>query len=293
MILLIQPDESLRSYIERNIHLNWRNPTGLFESLSRFSLSSMDLRKITAHMGWPGCYGFNRLLHLHTHYPTRVVFKNNQELSYSHSEYVGAWVCYGVDWGGATYCPECVKEDLQRLGFSYWRRQLSHDLEVCATHNVVLIDACPNCQQPFSCGGHNLDVMWRTCDGVHLSEGSSQKNEDPLKLKKARFYADLACLDLSIPVDAALKVLKSKIALVQLSEASSYDVLEQLKNDIDRAFLYEATEQLVEAVLELYDSLGQFVEDVVAQGYRVRRVETLWATYRAEDRSSAHYVEES
>lgn len=293
MILRIQPDESLRSYIERNLHLNWRNPAGLFESLSKLSLSSMELRKITAHMGWPGCDGFNRLLHRHTHYPTLAVFKNAQELSYSRSEYLGAGGCYGTDWGGATYCPECVKEDLQRLGFSYWRRQLHHDLEVCATHNTVLVDICPNCQQPFSCGGHDLNVMWRRCEGVHLSECPSQKNEDDQKLKKARFYADLASLDLSIPVDAALKVLKAKIALVQLSEASCYDVLEQLKNDVDRAILYEATELLVEAVLELYDSLGQFVEEVMDEGYELRRVETLWATYRAGGHSSAHYVEES
>lgn len=102
----------------------------------------MDLRKITAHMGWPGCYGFNRLLHRHTRYPTRAVFKNGQELSYSHSEYLGGVGGYGTDWSGATYCPQCVKEDLQKLGFSYWHRKMCYDLEVCATHNMLLIDTC-------------------------------------------------------------------------------------------------------------------------------------------------------
>lgn len=305
MILRIQPDESLRSYIERNLYLNWRNPNAkVFGSFSRFSLRSADLRKIAAQIGWPGCNGFNRLLHLHTHYPTIAAFKNSQDLSYSDSEYVDGGGCYGTDWSEATYCPECVKEDLQRLGFSYWRRHLRHELEVCATHNVVLVDACPNCRQPFSSEGHNLDVMWGMCEGVHLSECSSQKNDDPRKLKKARFYADLARLDLTIPVDAALDVLKSKIVLVQRAGALSNEALGWVENDVNRAwerlvfdqsngaFLFHVMEMLIEALLELYDSFGQFVDEVVAQGYGLRRVETLWSTYSAGGSNPTQYVKE-
>ncbi len=114
----------------------------------------------------------------------------------------------------------------------------------------------------------------------------------------------MARLDLTIPVDAALDVLKSKIVLVQRAGSLSHDAQEWVENDVNRAWerlvfdqsngalLFHVMEMLIEALLELYDSFGQFVDEVVAQGYGLRRVDTLWSTYSVGGSNPTQYVKE-
>lgn len=85
----------------------------------------------------------------------------------------------------ASFCPECVKEDLEVLGFAYCRRYCSPYVTVCHKHDVVLQDRCPFCSNSFLPQGYNLDVMWGKCGGRHLAEAPSVPNEDPLAFRRA------------------------------------------------------------------------------------------------------------
>jgi hypothetical protein len=69
MLLRIQPEESLRSYVERNLYLQLYNSD--LDYLKKPSLrychwDGWQVKIIANIMGWHGCYGFNKLLHLHT-----------------------------------------------------------------------------------------------------------------------------------------------------------------------------------------------------------------------------------
>lgn len=67
MLLRIQPDESLRSYVERNLLLQLRN-AGLdvfrTSSFRYYSRDNSQVISIAEILGWYGCYGFNKLVHL-------------------------------------------------------------------------------------------------------------------------------------------------------------------------------------------------------------------------------------
>lgn len=86
----------------------------------RASFSRTEVKKLASAIGWQGCYGFNRLIHHHTDVAELFVIKNSQDVSYSGKHYATEEVRYS-DWD-ASYCPDCVKEDLESFGFSYWKR---------------------------------------------------------------------------------------------------------------------------------------------------------------------------
>ena len=78
----IQPDESLISFVIRAIHINQYSPKrSLLDDLTpRSSFDTKQLRKIAGLIGWPGCYGFNRLVHNHTMLPAKHVIKSYQDI---------------------------------------------------------------------------------------------------------------------------------------------------------------------------------------------------------------------
>ncbi|MNJ55990.1 hypothetical protein D3C77_515160 [compost metagenome] len=150
MLLRIKPDESLRSYIERNLYLQFRNPDLDFlksANLHYFNWSSRQIKLIANIMGWHGCYGFNKLVHLHTDYPFQSVLKSARCLAYSESEFESGLYCFDSLANTRAYCPLCVNEDIQSLGYSYWRRFHPH-VTVCAKHNVDLLSHCQFCESP-------------------------------------------------------------------------------------------------------------------------------------------------
>lgn len=75
------------------------------------------------------------------------VFKGNWDHSYSGKQYVSEGERFS-EWEEA-FCPECVREDLELLGFSFWRRYGAPYVTVCHNHNVVLQSLCPHCSRPF------------------------------------------------------------------------------------------------------------------------------------------------
>lgn len=308
MLLRIQSDESLRSFIARNLFLNWSGPQAkVLDRLSKSVVTSYDVKIIAAAMGWFGCYGFNRLLHYHTFYPRLSVFKRRQDISYSHTEYLTFSHHLESDRISASFCPECVKEDLAALGYSYWRRVPRWDIKVCAKHNIYLVDRCPFCGVPFGYRGHSLDVMWSGCGGRYLGEAFSLRNEDPSELKKAKLFQDAFNCGFVLSIEAVLLVVRERFLTFDAS-AQRLDTraVERLSTEIshvikvieehtaeNNASLFDEYSGLVwESVLLLYDGFSQFLNDLELYGYDPRPVCSLWSTYRAGGSESAHYVEE-
>lgn len=306
MFLRIQRDESLRSFIARNLFLNWSSPEArALDRRSKFVIRSDEVREIAVAMGWPGCFGFNRLLHKHTHYPRYSIFKIKRDFSYSHAEYINGSNYFESDRISATFCPECVREDLAILGFSYWRRVPRSDVKVCAKHNVHLVDKCPFCSKPFSYKGHDLDVMWRGCSGRHLAESPSVVNEDCFELKKAKFFRDAFCFDFVISTEAALLAVSERLRLFSAEGTHEAGELEGLicrvNRELEAATKFNADncfrggdecDEVWESMLLLYDEFEQFLTDVKLFEDEPRLASSLWSTYRAGRNPTAQYVEE-
>lgn len=305
MLLQIQNEESLRSYVERNIYVGWKQPhVEIFERLSKYSIGAADVKVIASVLNWRGCYGFNRLLHHHTNYPQYSIFKNIQDMSYSQRRYISAGYCYGSDRTITGFCPECVRGDLKSLGFSYWRRSHS-TLKVCAAHNVTLVTSCPFCEKPFCHEGHGLDVMWNTCGGHHLSECEATRNDDALELKKAKFFEEISSSKTYICEETALTILHKKISRLGLSHAvrlgesdTSIEFItrvlhskikKRLKNN---GHFMDHSSLIFELLVITYDDFSDFLEDLRFEQSVCRPVESLWSTYRSGGCESAHYVAE-
>lgn len=258
-------------------------------------------------LGWPGCYGFNRLLHQNTAYPLQSVIKDPRDISYSGNTYIKDRHWYDRTAQLSSYCPECVREDIRYLGFSFWRRTFPNDVSVCTKHNQVLLTVCPFCDKPFSIGGHALDVMWKRCSGNHLGEARGVINKDREALKRARFVDGLCSLAFHIPDDAAIFVITEKLHSLRLSTSALKSkrrlMLDRLKRallEVDRAAadndsqnLNSFTRAIFETLLFAYESFDDFIADFLSYGDSLRSIDSLWATYQASGYESASYVTES
>ncbi len=308
MLLRIQVEESLLSFIARNKFLNWNDTeVNALDRLTRTAVYSSDVKIIAAGMGWFGCYGFNRLLYHHTFYPRRSIFKESQDISYSHKEYHSQCLLLESNQICPVFCPECVKEDLKVLGFSYWRRSLRSDINVCVKHNVYLVNNCPFCGRPFNYKGHGLDVMWKGCSGHHLGEVIPVKNEDYSVINKAKFLRDIFDFGFVVPIEpVVLAVNEQLLTLNSTSGEISHGVEDDLSCRIKLAakiivknssenyghLLGEYSDLIFDSVLFLFESFNQFLQDVGAYKCELRPVTSLWSTYRAGGSESAQYVEE-
>ncbi|MFQ6575319.1 TniQ family protein [Pseudomonas sp. UM16] len=309
MLLRIQSDESLLSFVARNIYVNRYDPeVKELCRLANIALTSHGVKLIASAMGWPGCFGFNRLLHEHTYFPRYSLFKNIQDNSYSHREYISVGHRYEYNREPASYCPECVNEDLATLGFSYWRRVYRSDINVCAKHNVLLVSKCPVCDKPFAHKGHGLDVMWRGCAGRHIGESSSVKNDDPAELRKSKFFADAFNCESVLSVEAVLLALRGKFSSLTLCSVEtknsklndlrsrvefSIKVIEK-NSTVNNGHMLDSHSELVwECALLLYEDFEDFMEDVKRFKYEPRIASALWSTYRAGGSESAQYIEEN
>lgn len=273
MPLSILPDETLPSYVRRNLLLYWAEPKAeIFEALrTRHVIKTAEVRRLAAAIGWPGCYGFNRLVHNHTLNAAFHVIKSDWDVAYSGTQYLSEGEHFS-EWD-ASFCPECVREDLKIHGFSYWRRYGGSKVSVCPKHNAVLLRDCPFCGQLFTRIDHDLDVMWRTCGGRHLAEAEVVANHDPLALMRAEVYQRLCRSPHIISGLHAAKVLLHKATAVspQLSgeERSKMQAIASTMSDLVERFADVPSPSLesragtitavfIHAVVELYDSYDDF-----------------------------------
>ncbi|WP_409373327.1 TniQ family protein [Pseudomonas baltica] len=142
MLLRIQKNESLRSFVERSRFIpNAGLRDEAFKALSDWNWNSYHVKLIAKLLGWDGCYGFNKLLHGHTIYPWQSVLKSRFNQSYSDHEYISNRTVFAALSAERSYCPVCARDDELQLGYSYWRRTFP-GVRVCAKHNVLLLSAC-------------------------------------------------------------------------------------------------------------------------------------------------------
>lgn len=77
--LQIQPEESIRSYLERSLFLCWDSyavyEIRKFQNKVRFFKS--ELKEISAFLDWGGSYDFDRLISLHASLAVNYVVKNS------------------------------------------------------------------------------------------------------------------------------------------------------------------------------------------------------------------------
>lgn len=309
MILAIQPEETVRSFVARTLFIKGKHSSEeIFRKFPKNCASRADILLIAEMQGWIGCYGLNKMLHRHTNYPLQEVFKNVQDISYSRGEYIGQSRCYGSNKTPAGFCPVCVAEDIERIGFSFWRRAHCGELKVCAEHNVELVKRCPSCEKQFCHGGHDLGVMWTACEGRHLKDCPVTLNKDPFELKKAKIFRDILLSAHHLSEEAVLAALNEKIhqdGIFQqkICNFESDKVLGDKINwrlgivkkarSVNRLPLNESTHFIIQAIVEAYEDFADFVSDVKAYGDEIRRIDSLWSTYIAGYQESTHFVEEN
>lgn len=289
MLLRIQPEESLRSFITRNFYVNRYSPAIVeLKKDVTFSVQSSDVIKIGKAMGWVGCYGLNRLLNNHTYYPRIAFLHEDQDISYSQNVYISS-NDFELANQPPPFCPECVRDDIASLGFSYWRRVHHPDIKVCATHNVYLEAKCPFCLMPFSSKNHDLDVMWKGCKGLHLSEAPSRKNHNALELKRAKFFRDVFSFDSVISIEAARLALTDRacerrphIREKLVSAKWWHEFRDLLKGEFGDDWNLACggyNDAIYGLALTLYDGFQDFLNHIQCYDYRPRKAESLWSTY--------------
>ena len=303
MLLRIQRDESLHSYIERNIVLNWMDPVGeFFKAFSKSSFYYFELKTIASAMGWPGCRGLNRLLHFHTDYAKYSVFKDDRNLSYSQDAYISKSWKRVANKFATRFCPDCVREDIRTIGFSFWHRSQDQSVDVCAKHNVILESNCPFCNSGFDSREHGLEIMWNGCGGHSLAECESVTNHDPIKYKESKLLSDIYSCTFHISTRASFEVFYNRL--------SSIDHSHLLKNqyyDNYRSFLKLATsskhtkyinteEQFMhnrscfDLIMSIYDNFDGFLNEVKCHVNALRPIDSLWGTYKTRDKPIFNYV---
>lgn len=305
MLLRIQRDESLRSFVARNFYVNRYCPEiAELHKNSKFSILRFDVQEIGKVIGWLGCYGFNRLLHNHTFYPRIGFLHKDEDISYSGRDYLSSGSHFELAQTPSLFCPECVRDDIASLGFSYWRRAHHPTITVCAKHNVCLEGQCPFCLKPFSHKNHELDVMWKGCKGLHLSDTPSRRNHKASELKKAKFFRDVFSFDSVISIEAV------RLALTQRASdrrphvreelvAAKYlhEFIDTLKNEFgddlnlaNRSI--EDSNGIWSAVLKLYGGFEDFLSHVKCYDYRPRKADSLWSTYESGTYQFVQYTRE-
>ena len=279
---------------------------GIFDKLAtRHVLKTVEVKGLSEALGWPGCYGFNRLLQGHTMMAATHVFKGDWDHSYSGKQYVSEGERFS-EWEAA-FCSECVREDLESLGFSYWRRYGAPYVSVCHKHNVVLQSRCPYCTKSFTRAGHDLDVMWKKCGDRHLASAPSEVNEDPAALRRAVVYHHLCTSPQHIPDDGAVRIaLRRAGALLEDLQGesagqvqSAYEDLTTLTHVLESARLKTSAPvvdginaRISAALVRIYERCDGFAHDMSSIIGTARPIESLWSSYRAGGVESANFVEE-
>jgi hypothetical protein len=209
MLLKIQSDEALDSYISRNRlflrdELEVEDP---FKSLQGDEWSIKNLILIADLMNWHNFTGFINLVQLHTIYFRYHLIIDDIESMLLRHKYLEKSRC---DFGYVTkrkdvaICLECIKNDIDRLGYSYWRRSHQDEIKVCAIHNTKLLTKCPFCNLAFRAKNHCFYVLWIGCKcGRYILEAETHINECRLELKRSKLYLDILNYDRKVECVAA------------------------------------------------------------------------------------------
>jgi hypothetical protein len=308
MLLRIKRNETIRSYIARSTSLSENNKFAKWNSLKE--LTAVHIREVALLLGWRGCYGFNRLLHNHTYQPLHSVFKNSHDMAYSGRKYIAEYGDYEpVLPKCLSFCPECIRSDIDSFGFSYWRRNPFGSLTVCAAHNVLLESDCPICGEPFTSIKHGLNVMWEGCGGKHLGECVAKINTDAAELKRSSLLEEIFNYGFHISLELTLERLSLRFSMSPMTSqmALSQQDLDRLSRTIERqlsqvqedrrnndASYFERIDfdSVIDAIALLYDTFQDFIFDLDHSPDQSHEITSLWSTFRSGGHESAHYVQE-
>lgn len=304
MLLRIQKNESLRSYVERNLFvLHTSLDSEIFESLSHCDYDNSQVKVIANLLGWHGCYGFNKLLHAYTTYPWQAVLKSRFNHSYSNNEYICNFTKFDSLSAMKSYCPVCAKEDRIQLGYSYWRRILP-EVKVCAKHNVVLLTACQFCDKPFAKGGHAASVMWSGCAGRHLGEAEPVVSVNPSAFRLAQFFDELCEADHHIYLDTAVAVLEERLIKKVAENPTDFlqnGALEKFQcyienyrtNDVIHWWIYNSfSRELVSFATSLFETFDEFSAECRKLEPNTPSIDFFWDTYCCVGQGTEHFVKE-
>ena len=303
--LIIQPEESIRSFVSRALFIksDCDSVDKIRYCRSYVRFFKFDLLEIAFYLGWHGSYGFDRLICLHTPLANNYVVKNSQDISYSRRYFPFLNVPYYEK--SVSYCPQCAKEDYLTLGFSYWRRaySLSEDEIVCHKHNTLLLTHCPFCHVSLSDRKHGLEVMWRGCGNRYLWEVEPTLNCDSTELYRARFkYAFCSSMH-HISDAAALRAVHRKVKASVPEDINPWHDLYWLDRDLETtakrihdqnfdnnaAHLESSLELIVSTIFSHYQNFDEFMEDLGDEGF-LRPVQQSWGIYVAMGDESVWYV---
>lgn len=217
MRLKILADESLDSYVSRCRLVFQGNAERLKSmNLDGWRWSVANLKVISEFLGWPGIYGFNKLLHEHTAFPIAAILESKRDRNrsysrgyYNSSEFLDYLVRGKPSTKIARYCLECAREDYKKIGFPYARRSHQYYVKACSVHRVWLRDCCQFCGSGYQVKSFTVGTLWERCEcGQSFMNGVAEPCKDYYELKFADLCRDIYSCAFHLPemlVDDAIR----------------------------------------------------------------------------------------
>lgn len=144
-------------------------------------------------------------------------------------------------------CPQCVKSDLERLGFAYWRREhMVPGLGYCPHHGLPLVAGCGACQYSHTNNRRaRLPQLLCWCGQPHCLSHSPVNDEDGALLTR---MARTALLILRGALSGATPELVGAYYHMRAHELGyakkTYLAPEQIQRDIQRSYSPAVLERL-------------------------------------------------
>lgn len=238
-------------------------------------------------LGRSDTYEFNRLLHDHTSYSQVAVFPDANQNSYTRGEYKDSYTRFETESQLAGICIDCAKEDINSLGFPYWRRDHRY-VKVCAKHNTVLLRKCPVCGYDFSrhSFGYGQDLLWKGCKGRYFHEYESEKNHDEEKLMFAKIFAEIGQSEVAVNLECVLAHLADEATILWSSGKISEKYLTYISWRLDASRRISNTDRnyrpdimysddIIDTIAIVHGSFAGLIDSLRKKGVLVRSVDDL------------------
>ncbi len=238
-------------------------------------------------LGRADTYDFNRLLHEHTSYSQVGVFPDFGQSSYTRRNYQDSETRFETESQRVGICIDCVKEDIESLGFPYWRRDHRY-VEVCAKHNTILLRQCPIYRHDirYHRQGYGHDLLWGGCKGSYVHQCEPTKNPHEYKLTFARIFAEIGESKFAVDLESAIEHLAgqaNKMALEgSISEEELMAINWRLKSSkgiSDTWLTYRPDDRyshnIIEVIAMLYGSFAALVDSLRETDKLVRNIDDL------------------
>lgn len=238
-------------------------------------------------IGRTDTYGFNRLLHDHTNYSQVAVFPDSSQISYARHEYQISYTRFETESQPAGVCIDCLKEDIDTLGFPYWRRDHRY-VKVCAKHNAVICRKCPVCGRNIA--GHGLwyghELLWKGCRGRYFHEYESEENYDKRQLVFAKIFAEIGESEIAIDLESVLMHLTDEVTSLCTAGKISKDHLNvihwylKLSRKISETGLNYRPDLMysrgiIDAIAIVHGSFKALLDSLRSKGVLVRSIDDL------------------